>query len=120
LSTKNPKWAGLELVLCLHDERLETCFWWLIYSLLFFISFVYLCFFPPLFCVGVSFGYFFGYDLISYGLILLSLWICILMVLAIPWPHNLLFSLYCINKHNQYGNVYNVYSVHCDELKKLV
>ena len=27
-------------------------------------------------------GYIFGCDLISYGLILLSLWICVLMVLA--------------------------------------
>jgi NADH-ubiquinone oxidoreductase chain 4 len=38
-------------------------------------------FFPCFFCWG-GLGYIFGCDLISYGLILLSLWICVLMVLA--------------------------------------
>ena len=55
--------------------------WWLVCSLLFFISFVYLFFFPYFFCWS-GLGYIFGCDLISYGLILLSLWICVLMVLA--------------------------------------
>nr|QXT44175.1 NADH dehydrogenase subunit 4 [Adaiphrotermes sp. B JRA-2021a] len=55
--------------------------WWLICSLLFAVSFVYLFFFPYFFCWG-NLGSFFGCDLISYGLILLSLWICVLMILA--------------------------------------
>nr|AQP29816.1 NADH dehydrogenase subunit 4 [Isognathotermes ugandensis] len=62
--------------LCLYSEL-----WWLISSLLFLISFVYLFFFPYFFCWS-GLGYMFGCDLISYGLILLSLWICVLMVLA--------------------------------------
>lgn len=48
---------------------------------MFFISYIYLFFFPYFFCWG-GLGYIFGCDLISYGLILLSLWICVLMVLA--------------------------------------
>jgi NADH-ubiquinone oxidoreductase chain 4 len=38
-------------------------------------------FLPYFFCWG-NLGYFFGCDLISYGLILLSLWICVLIILA--------------------------------------
>nr|AQP29942.1 NADH dehydrogenase subunit 4 [Diversitermes sp. A TB-2017] len=55
--------------------------WWLVCSMMFFISFIFLFFFPYFFCWG-GLGYIFGCDLISYGLILLSLWICVLMVLA--------------------------------------
>nr|YP_009350723.1 NADH dehydrogenase subunit 4 [Silvestritermes heyeri]AQP27649.1 NADH dehydrogenase subunit 4 [Silvestritermes heyeri] len=55
--------------------------WWLICSLMFFISFVFFFSFPYFFCWG-GLGYIFGCDLISYGLILLSLWICVLMILA--------------------------------------
>lgn len=62
--------------LCLFSEL-----WWLICSLLFFISFLYFFSFPYFFCWG-SLGYFLGCDLISYGLVFLSLWICVLMVLA--------------------------------------
>nr|QXI86586.1 NADH dehydrogenase subunit 4 [Phoxotermes cerberus] len=56
-------------------------FWWVVCSLLFTISFVYMFFLPYFFCWG-NLGYLFGCDLISYGLILLSLWICVLMILA--------------------------------------
>nr|AIY61888.1 NADH dehydrogenase subunit 4 [Acanthotermes acanthothorax] len=56
-------------------------FWWLICSLLFFISFLYFFSFPYFFCWS-SLGYLLGCDLISYGLIFLSLWICVLMILA--------------------------------------
>ena len=42
------------------------------YSLLFFISFIYLFSFPYFF-VGVAWGTFFGRDLIYYGFVLLSL-----------------------------------------------
>nr|WHM51844.1 NADH dehydrogenase subunit 4 [Cahuallitermes intermedius] len=55
--------------------------WWLVCSLMFMISFVYFFFFPYFFCWG-GLGYIFGCDLISYGLVLLSLWICVLMILA--------------------------------------
>ena len=53
---------------------------------LFFIVWCFFCFlffFPFLifFCWG-NLNYFFGCDVISYGLVLLSLWICVLMVLA--------------------------------------
>nr|QXT44461.1 NADH dehydrogenase subunit 4 [Apicotermitinae gen. H sp. CMRT160] len=58
-----------------------TGFWWLICSLLFLISFIYMFFLPYFFCWG-NLGYLFGCDMISYGLILLSLWICVLMILA--------------------------------------
>nr|QAX91228.1 NADH dehydrogenase subunit 4 [Parrhinotermes microdentiformis] len=55
--------------------------WWLISSLLFLIVFIYMFFFPYFFCWG-SLGSFLGCDVISYGLILLSFWICVLMILA--------------------------------------
>nr|URH16666.1 NADH dehydrogenase subunit 4 [Embiratermes neotenicus] len=55
--------------------------WWMVCSLLFFVCFVFLFFFPYFFCWG-SLGYIFGCDLISYGLIFLSLWICVLMIMA--------------------------------------
>nr|QAX91189.1 NADH dehydrogenase subunit 4 [Parrhinotermes sp. B MW-2019] len=55
--------------------------WWLISSLLFLAVFIYMFFFPYFFCWG-SLGMFLGCDVISYGLILLSFWICILMILA--------------------------------------
>nr|AIY61953.1 NADH dehydrogenase subunit 4 [Caetetermes taquarussu] len=55
--------------------------WWLTCSMMFFISFMYMFFFPYFFCWG-GLGYIFGCDLISYGLIFLSLWICVLMILA--------------------------------------
>nr|WES82252.1 NADH dehydrogenase subunit 4 [Archotermopsis wroughtoni] len=56
-------------------------FWWLVVSFLFFVCFMYVLFFPYFFCwSGLS--YFFGCDHISYGLILLSFWICSLMILA--------------------------------------
>nr|YP_009250462.1 NADH dehydrogenase subunit 4 [Coptotermes gestroi]AMX22661.1 NADH dehydrogenase subunit 4 [Coptotermes gestroi] len=58
-----------------------SCSWWLVCSLLFLVSFFYLFSFPYFFCWG-GLGYFFGCDVISYGLVLLSLWICVLMVLA--------------------------------------
>nr|YP_009250605.1 NADH dehydrogenase subunit 4 [Heterotermes crinitus]AMX22934.1 NADH dehydrogenase subunit 4 [Heterotermes crinitus] len=55
--------------------------WWLVCSLLFLVSFAYLFSFPYFFCWG-GLGYIFGCDVISYGLVLLSLWICVLMILA--------------------------------------
>jgi hypothetical protein len=51
---------------------------------LFFIifCFFYLFIYSLFFGVGMGLGYIFGCDLISYGLILLNLRICVLMVLA--------------------------------------
>nr|UGN61792.1 NADH dehydrogenase subunit 4 [Cryptocercus convexus] len=56
-------------------------FWWMIHSFLFLVSFMFIFVFPYFFC-WCGLGYMFGFDYISYGLILLSFWICVLMVLA--------------------------------------
>nr|URX53780.1 NADH dehydrogenase subunit 4 [Cryptotermes havilandi] len=55
--------------------------WWLVHSLFFFISFFFFFAFPC-FMGWSSLGYMFGCDYLSYGLILLSFWICVLMILA--------------------------------------
>nr|ASY98075.1 NADH dehydrogenase subunit 4 [Brunneria borealis] len=54
--------------------------WWIVQNMLFMIS---LIFFVSMnfFCWG-SISYSFGYDYLSYGLIMLSFWICVLMILA--------------------------------------
>nr|QGX06392.1 NADH dehydrogenase subunit 4 [Microperla geei] len=55
--------------------------WWLVQSILFVVTFFFL--FSNV--VGTFFcnmGYFMGCDVLSYGLILLSLWICVLMMTA--------------------------------------
>nr|UBN08832.1 NADH dehydrogenase subunit 4 [Neogeoscapheus hanni] len=62
-------------------------FWWLIQSMLFFLSFIFLVMIPYYFCWG-GLGYLFGFDYISYGLILLSIWISVLMIMASE-------SIYC-------------------------
>nr|UQJ75126.1 NADH dehydrogenase subunit 4 [Calcaritermes cf. nigriceps] len=55
--------------------------WWLVQSLFFFTSFVFV-FGLPYFIIWGNLGYMFGCDYISYGLILLSFWICVLMIMA--------------------------------------
>nr|URX54040.1 NADH dehydrogenase subunit 4 [Neotermes fulvescens] len=55
--------------------------WWLVHSVIFIISFLFLFFFPYFMSWG-NLGYMFGCDCISYGLILLSFWICVLMIMA--------------------------------------
>nr|URX53184.1 NADH dehydrogenase subunit 4 [Neotermes phragmosus] len=55
--------------------------WWLIHSLFFIISFLFLLVFPYFMGWG-NLSYVFGCDCISYGLILLSFWICVLMIMA--------------------------------------
>nr|AIY62135.1 NADH dehydrogenase subunit 4 [Neotermes sp. A TB-2014] len=55
--------------------------WWLVCSLFFLLSFTFFFSFPY-FLGWANLGSVFGCDCISYGLILLSLWICILMILA--------------------------------------
>nr|YP_010946422.1 NADH dehydrogenase subunit 4 [Balta maculata]WGO57140.1 NADH dehydrogenase subunit 4 [Balta maculata] len=55
--------------------------WWVFCSLLFFLTFVFMISFSY-FGLWVNVSYFFGFDYLSYGLILLSFWICILMIIA--------------------------------------
>nr|URX54066.1 NADH dehydrogenase subunit 4 [Paraneotermes simplicicornis] len=55
--------------------------WWLVHSLFFLVSFFFFFSFPY-FMGWSSLSYMFGCDLISYGLILLSFWICVLMITA--------------------------------------
>nr|YP_010621040.1 NADH dehydrogenase subunit 4 [Periplaneta svenhedini]WAX39423.1 NADH dehydrogenase subunit 4 [Periplaneta svenhedini] len=56
-------------------------FWWMIQSLMFLLCFLFMFSISGFFCWG-NLSYLFGNDLISFGLILLSLWICVLMVMA--------------------------------------
>nr|URX53262.1 NADH dehydrogenase subunit 4 [Glyptotermes perparvus] len=55
--------------------------WWLVHSLLFIVSFLFILVFPYFVGWG-NLGYMLGCDVISYGLILLSFWICVLMIMA--------------------------------------
>ena len=55
--------------------------WWLVHSLFFFYSFFFFFAFPC-FMGWSNLGYIFGCDYLSYGLILLRFWICVLMILA--------------------------------------
>nr|UQJ75243.1 NADH dehydrogenase subunit 4 [Glyptotermes sp.] len=74
----------LSFLLCL-IFLIPLCFfngsWWLIHSLFFVISSLFFFVFPY-FMVWGNLGYLFGCDCISYGLILLSFWICVLMIMA--------------------------------------
>nr|YP_009353205.1 NADH dehydrogenase subunit 4 [Rhombodera valida]AOY36185.1 NADH dehydrogenase subunit 4 [Rhombodera valida] len=54
--------------------------WWLIQNLLFFVSLMFMMNIDFFYWSGLS--YMFGYDYLSYGLVLLSFWICVLMVTA--------------------------------------
>nr|QIJ99787.1 NADH dehydrogenase subunit 4 [Mantis religiosa] len=54
--------------------------WWLIQNLLFLISLMYLINID-FFC-WMNLSYMFGYDYLSYGLVMLSFWICVLMIMA--------------------------------------
>nr|AVN67640.1 NADH dehydrogenase subunit 4 [Parcoblatta divisa] len=62
-------------------------FWWMIQCLLFLLSFMFMLMFSYYFCWG-GISYLFGCDYISFGLILLSLWICILMIMASESVYN--------------------------------
>nr|URX53585.1 NADH dehydrogenase subunit 4 [Neotermes cf. meruensis] len=55
--------------------------WWLVHSLIFVVSFLFFFVFPCFVTWG-NLGYLFGCDFLSYGLILLSFWICVLMIMA--------------------------------------
>nr|WAX39319.1 NADH dehydrogenase subunit 4 [Homalosilpha sp. 1 ZQW-2020] len=55
--------------------------WWMIQSLMFLLCFLFMFSMSDLFGWN-NLSYMFGCDLISFGLIFLSLWICVLMVMA--------------------------------------
>nr|AVN67430.1 NADH dehydrogenase subunit 4 [Gromphadorhina oblongonota] len=64
-------------------------YWWMIQCLLFLLSMIYLMMLPLNYCwENLSYG--FGCDYLSYGLILLSIWICTLMVMGSEsvWRHS--------------------------------
>nr|YP_009349826.1 NADH dehydrogenase subunit 4 [Metrioptera bonneti]AQM39962.1 NADH dehydrogenase subunit 4 [Metrioptera bonneti] len=73
-------------------------FWWVVQSLMYFMTFMFL-----LSCTLVNdysnLSYFFGCDILSYGLILLSFWICALMITASE-------SVYRGEFHSQLFQVY--------------
>nr|WGO58180.1 NADH dehydrogenase subunit 4 [Centrocolumna ericea] len=58
-----------------------SSFWWMVQSLIFMLSFMFMFMFSYFFCWG-GISYMFGCDYLSYGLIMLSLWICVLMIMA--------------------------------------
>nr|YP_009110141.1 NADH dehydrogenase subunit 4 [Hydrobasileus croceus]AIW64835.1 NADH dehydrogenase subunit 4 [Hydrobasileus croceus] len=63
---------------------IPLCFtlnYWMITVLLLFLSFIFLVemYMVSMFC---NMGYYFGYDVLSYGLLFLSIWICCLMLIA--------------------------------------
>nr|YP_010254299.1 NADH dehydrogenase subunit 4 [Micromus paganus]QTZ19032.1 NADH dehydrogenase subunit 4 [Micromus paganus] len=55
--------------------------YWLVQILMFLLSFIFMMMFINSFLIQVI-GYFLGMDLLSFGLILLSIWICALMMMA--------------------------------------
>nr|WGO57894.1 NADH dehydrogenase subunit 4 [Brephallus tramlapensis] len=72
----------------------SNSYWWIMQCMMFLLSFMYMFMFPYFFCWG-GISYMFGCDYISYGLILLSMWICILMITASE-------SIYRFNYFNNY------------------
>nr|AVE15680.1 NADH dehydrogenase subunit 4 [Hierodula chinensis] len=54
--------------------------WWLVQNLLFLVSLMFLMNINFFYWSGLS--YIFGYDYLSYGLVMLSFWICVLMITA--------------------------------------
>uniref|UniRef100_A0AAU7YUL9 NADH-ubiquinone oxidoreductase chain 4 n=1 Tax=Cheilosia ochreipila TaxID=3103808 RepID=A0AAU7YUL9_9MUSC len=68
---------------------------WMVQNMLFLIMFM-LMIYNYFMNYWVSISYFLGMDLLSYGMILLSFWICSLMLMA----------SYNINKYNNYKNLF--------------
>nr|AHG53578.1 NADH dehydrogenase subunit 4 [Drosophila yakuba] len=69
--------------------------YWMVQIMLFFISFIFLLM-NNFMNYWSEISYFLGCDMLSYGLVLLSLWICSLMLLASE----------SINKYNNYKNLF--------------
>nr|QKD74994.1 NADH dehydrogenase subunit 4 [Suillia sp. HeleYD1] len=70
---------------------------WMVQNMMFLMSFLFIClnYFSNYF---MNISYFLGCDLISYGLILLSLWICSLMMMASE----------SVNKFNNYSGLFMI------------
>nr|YP_010946500.1 NADH dehydrogenase subunit 4 [Diploptera punctata]WGO57218.1 NADH dehydrogenase subunit 4 [Diploptera punctata] len=63
---------------------IPLCFmtnYWFIQSVIFIVTFMFMFLYPYYYCWG-GLSYIFGCDYMSFGLIMLSLWICVLMILA--------------------------------------
>nr|AAX76888.1 NADH dehydrogenase subunit 4 [Drosophila curveaedeagus (nomen nudum)] len=69
--------------------------YWMVQIMLFFISFIFLLM-NNFMNYWSEISYFLGCDMLSYGLVLLSLWICSLMLLASE----------SVNKYNNYKNLF--------------
>nr|AAX76860.1 NADH dehydrogenase subunit 4 [Drosophila ficusphila]QXG19215.1 NADH dehydrogenase subunit 4 [Drosophila ficusphila] len=69
--------------------------YWMVQVMLFFISFIFLLM-NNFMNYYSEISYFLGCDMLSYGLVLLSLWICSLMLLASE----------SVNKYNNYKNLF--------------
>nr|QXG19306.1 NADH dehydrogenase subunit 4 [Drosophila lowei] len=69
--------------------------YWMVQILLFFISFIFLIM-NNFMNYWSEISYFLGNDMLSYGLVMLSLWICSLMLLASE----------SVNKYNNYKNLF--------------
>nr|QXG19449.1 NADH dehydrogenase subunit 4 [Drosophila pandora] len=78
---------------------LPVCFinnmYWMVQIMLFFISFIFLLM-NNFMNYWSEISYFLGCDMLSYGLVLLSLWICSLMLMASE----------SVNKYNNYKNLF--------------
>nr|YP_010626523.1 NADH dehydrogenase subunit 4 [Hirtodrosophila subflavohalterata]WBK17659.1 NADH dehydrogenase subunit 4 [Hirtodrosophila subflavohalterata] len=69
--------------------------YWMVQGLMFFMSFLFILY-NNFFWNWSELSYFLGCDMLSYGLILLSLWICSLMLMASE----------SVNKFNNYKNLF--------------
>jgi len=82
------KFVEQELILWMAQKSLDLCLFFSILVIDLFVNvfFYFFCFiffsFLIFCCCWGGLGYIFGCDLISYGLTLLSLWICVLVILA--------------------------------------
>nr|AXZ71076.1 NADH dehydrogenase subunit 4 [Pipunculus sp. XL-2018] len=70
---------------------------WMVQNLLFLFAFIMILN-PKFYSIFVSISYFFGFDLLTYGLVLLSVWICSLMYLASE----------SVFKFNNYSNLFSL------------
>nr|UJG45522.1 NADH dehydrogenase subunit 4 [Diplonevra concinna] len=71
---------------------------WMVQNILFFISFLFILN-NYFYNYWMNFSYFFGCDLFSYGMILLSLWICSLMIMSskMIYTTNNFLNMFLIN-----------------------
>nr|ASY98296.1 NADH dehydrogenase subunit 4 [Decimiana sp. JZ-2017] len=73
---------------------MKSGLWWLIQNMMFIIFIMFLIKIDFFCWSGLS--YIFGYDYLSYGLVMLSFWVCILMILA----------SYNVIRYNMYHNYF--------------